>query len=90
MDNSGARFVECIKTLGGFNRKYSRAGDYILISIKKLRLVRKVKVGQVLMGLITRTCKEVQFLDGSFIQCQQNVVLVMNRKNRLLGTRFFG
>lgn len=90
MDNSGARYVECIKTLGGFNRKYSYAGDYILISIKKLRLVRKVKVGQVLMGLITRTSKETKFLDGSYIKCQQNVVLVMTRKNRLLGTRFFG
>lgn len=90
MDNSGARYVECIKTLGGYNRKYSYAGDYILISIKKLRLVRKVKVGQVLMGLVTRTSKETKFLDGSYIKSQQNVVLVMNRKNRLLGTRFFG
>ena len=90
MDNSGARYVECIKTLGGFNRKYSFCGDYILISIKKLRLIRKVKVGQVLMGLITRTRKETRFLDSSSVKCQQNVVLVMNRKNRLLGTRFFG
>jgi large subunit ribosomal protein L14 len=90
MDNSGARYVECIKALGGFNRKYAFAGDYILVSIKKLRLVRKVKVGQVLMGLVTRTRKETRFLDSSSVKCQNNIVLVMTRKNRILGTRFFG
>jgi large subunit ribosomal protein L14 len=90
MDNSGALFVECIKPLGGFNRKYSYVGDTILISIKSLRLVRKVSKGQVLKGLLTRCVKETRFLDGSFSRAKNNVLLVMSRKNRLLGTRFFG
>ncbi len=90
MDNSGALYVECIKTLGGFNRKYSYPGDYILISVKTLRLVRKVTTGQVLKGLITRSSKEVRFLDGSYSKFKSNVLLVLSRKNRLLGTRFFG
>jgi len=90
MDNSGARQVECIKTLGGFNRKFAYPGDYILVSVKKLRLIRKVRVGQVLLGLITRSKKQVSYADGSTIQCENNIVLLMNRKKRVLGTRFFG
>jgi large subunit ribosomal protein L14 len=90
MDNSGARFVECIKTLGGFNRQVSFPGDFILVSIKSLRLIRKVRVGQIHLALITRTRKEVHFLDGSSSRCENNVVLIVNKKKRVIGTRVFG
>ena len=90
MDNSGASSVECIKTLGGFNRKISYPGDYILVSVKKLRLVRKVRVGQIHLALFTRSRKEVRFLDGSSSKVKMNSVILMNKKYRVLGTRFFG
>ena len=66
IDNSGARFVECIHTIGGFNRKYAYPGDFILVSVKQLRLVRKVKIGQIHLALITRTRKNVYFKDGTY------------------------
>ena len=90
MDNSGANLVECIKTLGGYNRSVAYPGDFILISVKRLRLQRKVKVGQIHLALITRTKKETIFLDGSSSSAKNNSVVLMNRKKRLLGTRFFG
>ena len=90
MDNSGASLVECIKTLGGFNRNVAYPGDFILVSIKRLRLQRKVKVGQIHLALITRIKKETNFLDGSSSSAKNNSVVLMNRKKRLLGTRFFG
>lgn len=90
MDNSGANWVECIKTLGGYNRKFSYPGDFILVSIKRLRLVRKVRVGQIHLALVTRSRKETKFLDGSTSKCENNVALLMNKKKRVLGTRFFG
>ncbi len=89
-DNSGARAVECIKTLGGYNRTFSYPGDIIIVSIKKLRLLRKVKVGQIHLGLVTRTRKDVRYLDGTSSRCANNVILLRNRKKRVLGTRFFG
>ena len=90
MDNSGARFVECIRTVGGFNRTVSYPGDLILISVKKLRYIRKVRVSQIYLALITRTRKNVTFLDGSSSQSENNAVILMSRKKRVLGTRFFG
>ena len=90
MDNSGARYVECIKTFGGFNRKIAYTGDFILVSIKQLKLIRKVRVGQTQLAVITRACKESRFLDGSSSRAENNVILVLNKKKRIIGTRIFG
>ncbi len=90
IDNCGARYVECIKTLGGFNRKVAYPGDLILTSVKSLRLIRKVRVGQVYLAIVTRARKESRFKDGSSSRCQNNVVLVVNKKKRVIGTRVFG
>lgn len=90
MDNCGARYVECIKTFGGFNRKIAYPGDFILVSIKQLKLIRKVKVGQTQLAVITRTRKESRFLDGSSSKAEHNVILVLNKKKRIIGTRIFG
>ena len=68
----------------------SYPGDYILVSIKRLRLRRKVSVGQIHLALITRSRKSVTFKDGTSSSCENNVVLLRNRKKRVLGTRFFG
>ena len=77
IDNSGARFVECIHTIGGFNRKYAYPGDFILVSVKQLRLVRKVKIGQIHLALITRARKSVSFKDGTYSNSQKNIVLII-------------
>lgn len=89
-DNSGARIVQCIKTLKGFNRVYAFGGDFILVSIKKLRLIRKVKVGEIHLGVISRTVKETKYRDGSLSKFKTNAVIILNKKKRVLGTRLFG
>jgi large subunit ribosomal protein L14 len=89
-DNSGARTVQCIKTLQGFNRTYAYSGDFILISVKQLRLIRKVKVGEIHLGVISRTVKETCFLDGSLSKFNKNYLIILNKKKRILGTRLFG
>jgi len=90
IDNSGARFVKCIKALKGFNRVYSYCGDFILISIKELRLIRKVKVGEIHLGLLARSKKETVFKDSSFSKFNSNSLILLNKKGRILGTRLFG
>lgn len=60
------------------------------MSVKQLRLVRKVKIGQIHLALITRTRKNVYFKDGTYSNSQKNIVLIINRKKRILGTRVFG
>ena len=90
LDNSGARFVQCIKTLNGFNRTYGYSGDFIITSVKELRLIRKVKIGEIHLGLISRTKKEFVFKDGSLSKFNTNSIIILNKKKRVLGTRLFG
>ena len=90
MDNSGARTVQCIKTLGGSFRTFSRSGDYILVSIKTLRLIRKVQRGEIYLGLITRTKKNTKFKDGSVSNFNKNSIILVNKQKKVLGTRIFG
>ncbi len=49
-----------------------------------------MKRGQIHLALITRTRKASTFIDGTSSSSQNNIVLLMNRKKRVLGTRFFG
>lgn len=90
MDNSGAKIVQCIKALGGFNRTFSYSGDIILVSVKKLRLVRKVKTGEVYFAIVTRTKKQTRFKDGSNSKFNTNTAIILNSKKKILGTRLFG
>ena len=90
IDNSGGRYVLCIKTFGGFNRTFAFCGDFILISIKELRLIRKVKQGEIHLGILARTKKESRFKDGSLSKFNSNSLILLNKKKRVLGTRLFG
>lgn len=89
-DNSGARYVQCIKALGGFNRTYSYCGEIIKVSVKKLKLIRKVKKSELLFGLIVRTTKNNINKDGSLSKFNQNAVILLNEKKKMIGTRIFG
>lgn len=90
IDNSGARYIKCIRALKGFNRKYAYCGDFILGSIKELRLIRKVKVGEIHLGMVARAKKETLFKDGSLSKFNSNSLILLNKKRRVLGTRLFG
>lgn len=90
MDNSGVRFVKCIRALGGFNRTYAYAGDLIVVNIKLLRLVRKVKIHEIYFALVTRTAKHTSFKDGSSSKYNQNFIILFSNKKKILGTRLFG
>ncbi|MDE0250163.1 MAG: uL14 family ribosomal protein, partial [Gammaproteobacteria bacterium] len=44
-DNSGARKLQCIKVLGGSQRRYAGIGDVIKVSVKDAIPRGKVKKG---------------------------------------------
>jgi len=94
-DNSGARLVQCIKISKGYRSRYAFIGDLILVSIKKLRtkrrLLSKVKKGEVLKALIIRIKTNSKTLNnGNFNFFFENSVVLLNKQNKLMGTRIFG
>jgi len=94
IDNSGAKLAYCIRVCGGFKRRAAKLGDTILIAINRLRKRRKrfsrVKRGSVLSALIVRTRRPLKYVFNDSISFFENTAVVLNRKNKLLGTRIFG
>lgn len=90
VDNSGGGVVNCIKALGGYKRTFSFSGDLIVVSIRKLRLIRKVKTGEIYFALVIRTSKLAKYKDGSLSFFKTNAVILLNENKKFVGTRVFG
>ena len=94
IDNSGAKNVSCIHIYLGFKKHYANIGQVILVSVKSLRSKRrknaKVKKGEVLKALILRTKIAYKLYSGDSFTFFENSALLLNKKNKLLGTRLFG
>jgi large subunit ribosomal protein L14 len=89
-DNSGARKAQCIKVLGGTNRKYASIGDIIVVAVKASSSGGKVKKGSVERAVIVRTAKEIRRPDGSYIRFQDNAAVVIDDRFEPKGSRIFG
>lgn len=94
IDNSGAKNVYCIKVSPGYKKRYAYVGDIITVSVKNLRSKRratsKVKKGEVLKALVVREKSQLKEYSGKTINFLENSVVLLNTKNRLIGTRIFG
>lgn len=92
-DNSGPRFVRCIKilrTVSAYGKKnYGNIGDLILVSVRYVLNERKIRKGTLLKALIVRTKRKVKRMLG-FLGFFENAVLFLDKKMQPLGTRVFG
>ena len=89
-DNSGARKVQCIRVMGGSNKKYASIGDTIIVAVKEATPDGSVKKGDVARAVVVRTAKEIRRPDGSHIKFDRNAAVLLNPQNNSIGTRIFG
>ena len=95
-DNSGGKIAQCIKVLGGYQKRYARTGDQIIVAVKKAKipvgrnLKAKVKKGSVNKAILIRTRKPLQRKDGSSISFAENATLLLNAQEQPVGTRIIG
>jgi large subunit ribosomal protein L14 len=97
-DNSGVKKVQCIKILGGTNRRYATVGDVIVVAVKdshptyglKDSTGKKVHTKAVLKAVIVRTKKPVRRSDGTYIRFDDNAVAIIDAKGEPRGSRIFG
>lgn len=89
-DNSGARRVQCIRVLGGSQRRYAGLGDIIVVAVQEALPNAKVKKGEVAKAVVVRTAREYQRPDGSYIKFDTNSAVLINAQNEPIGTRIFG
>jgi large subunit ribosomal protein L14 len=89
-DNSGAKKIQCIKVLGGSEKKYATVGDIIIVSVKETIPGSNLKKGSVARAVVVRTKKNVRRRDGSYIRFDRNSAVIVNNQNEPVGTRVFG
>jgi large subunit ribosomal protein L14 len=89
-DNTGAKRVQCIRVLGGSNRKYASLGDQIVVTVKEAIPNATAKKGEVYRAVVVRTKKEVRRADGTYIKFDDNAVVLLNKQGEPLGTRILG
>jgi large subunit ribosomal protein L14 len=89
-DNSGAKTVQCIKVLGGSKRMSANVGDVIVVAVQQAISGGKVKKGDVKKAVIVRTVYPVRREDGSYINFDNNSVVIISANNEPVGTRIFG
>lgn len=90
-DNSGAKWVKCIKILGGLKKKYGKIGDIIIVSIQQLRnkskKISKVKKKEIYQALIIKTKTKALVKTGYQKGFTKNSVILLNKQGNLIGTR---
>jgi large subunit ribosomal protein L14 len=89
-DNSGARLVECIRVMGGSNRKYAHIGDTIVAAVKQATPGAPVKKGDVVRAVVVRTIRPLVRPDGSSLRFDENAVVLIGDDRNPRGTRIFG
>ena len=89
-DNSGARKLSCISTIGGDVGRGAGLGDVITASVKEASPDGGVKKGEVVRAVVVRMRKESRRPDGSYIRFDENAAVLINNAREPLGTRVFG
>ena len=89
-DNSGAKKVQCIRVLGGANKRYASLGDTVMVAVKEAAPDGTVKKGEVARAVVVRTVKEVRRKDGSYIRFDENAAVLISDNGEPRATRIFG
>ena len=89
-DNTGAKRVQCIKVLGGTNRRVAGLGDVIVASVKKAMPGSELKTGTVVKGVIVRVKKNTRRKDGTYVRFDHNALVILDADGNPRGTRIFG
>src|SRR3990172_7015191 len=86
-DNSGARLVECIRVLGGSERRYARIVDVIVVAVKQVPPGGPIKKGEVAKAVVVRTPQPMRRPDGSWIRFDDNAAVLITDAKNPRGTR---
>jgi large subunit ribosomal protein L14 len=82
--------VECIRVLGGSNRRYARVGDTIVVAVKQVTPGSPVLKGEVARAVVVRQAQPLRRPDGSMIRFDDNAVVLIGDQKSPRGTRVFG
>lgn len=89
-DNTGAKELLVIKSLGGSGKRYSFIGDVIVCTVKQATPGGMVKKGQIVKAVVVRTKANTKRSNGNAIKFDDNAAVLIKEDSNPLGTRIFG
>ncbi len=89
-DNSGAKRLMLIRSVGGGAGKYATVGDVVTASVKEAEPNSNIKKGELVKAVIVRTKKEVKRKDGTYVRFDDNAAVIIDKLGDPIGTRVFG
>ena len=89
-DNSGAKRVEMINSIGGSTGSTATIGDKIKVTVKEATPDGTAKKGKVYNAVVVRTRKEIRRKDGTYIRFDENAAVLIKDDGTPIGTRVFG
>ncbi len=90
-DNTGAKKLQVIRVLGGYQKRYGRIADIVTAVVKEASPHGAVKKSDVVHVVIVRTQKETRRADGTYIRFNENAGVIIDRNSKEpKGTRIFG
>ena len=90
-DNTGARKLQVIRVLGGYQKRYAVIGDLVTAAVKEAVPHGSVKKSDVVTAVIVRARKEIRRKDGTYIRFDENAAVIIDKKTKdPKGTRIFG
>lgn len=90
-DNTGAKKLQCIRVLGGYQKRYAGLGDMVTCVVKEAVPHGTVKKSDVVQVVLVRAHKETRRADGTYIRFDDNAGVIVDKKTKEpKGTRIFG
>jgi large subunit ribosomal protein L14 len=90
-DNTGAKKLQVIRVLGGYQKRYAGLGDIVTCVVKVAVPHSAVKKSQVVHAVMVRVRKETRRKDGTYVRFDENAAVIVDKKSKEpKGTRIFG
>jgi len=90
-DNSGAKRLQCIRVLGGYQKRYAGLGDIVTCVVKAADPRGTVKKSDIVHAVLVRVHKETRRPDGTYVRFDDNAAVIVDKKSKdPKGTRIFG
>lgn len=90
-DNTGAKKLQCIRVLGGYQKRSAGLADIVTCVVKEADPRGVVKKSDVVHAVLVRAHKETRRPDGTYIRFDDNAGVIIDKKSKEpKGTRIFG
>jgi large subunit ribosomal protein L14 len=89
-DKCGVLTVNTFHLYKGFSRKTSTFGDYIKVSVRKIKPENPLSKKAKRKAILVRTKKELPISDGTYVRFDYNSVVVLKKRLTPEGKEIFG